>query len=125
MILLDTSILIDYFRKKDKTKGTLFRLSKISQEFAVSTITQFEIYTGVPVDQIKEWDDFFKDVIIYPLDTPIALIAAKINSDLRKINKQIDLADLFIAATAINHNLPCATLNRKHFERIGDLQLVD
>jgi len=33
--------------------------------------------------------------------------------------------DILIAGTAMSHNLPLATLNRKHFERIKDLQLVD
>ena len=30
-----------------------------------------------------------------------------------------------IAATAISNNLPIATLNRKHFERIDNLTLID
>ncbi|GAA4461482.1 hypothetical protein GCM10023189_37000 [Nibrella saemangeumensis] len=50
--------------------------------------------------------------------------AVHINGLLKKKRKQIDLADLFIAATAVAHNLPIATLNKKHFERIDILQLV-
>ena len=125
VILLDTSVLIDYFRKKDKDKSYLFKISGVNKRFVVSTITQFEIYTGAPKDQIKIWDDFFRTVTILPLISEIALIAAQVNIELRKTNKQIDLADLFIAATAIYNDFPCATLNKKHFERINDLQLVD
>ena len=35
------------------------------------------------------------------------------------------ITDLFIAATAIANNLPCATLNKKHFERIEELKIID
>ena len=35
------------------------------------------------------------------------------------------MADLFIAATAITHNLPIATLNRRHFERIDSLNIME
>jgi tRNA(fMet)-specific endonuclease VapC len=34
------------------------------------------------------------------------------------------MADLFIAATAMQYSLPLATLNVKHFERIEELQML-
>jgi predicted nucleic acid-binding protein len=84
MILLDTSILIDYFRKKDKTKSAFFQLSNGNQKFAVSSVTVYEIYTGAPADQVSSWNDFFKNMIVLPLDSPAALLAAGINDELKK-----------------------------------------
>ena len=52
-------------------------------------------------------------------------IAVKINNELKVKRKQIDLPDLFIAATAKYHNLPISTLNKKHFERIEQLILIE
>ena len=124
IILLDTSILIEHFRKKDQTKTALFQITKANQRFAVSTVTQFEIYAGAFDDQIEFWNGFFQKMIILPFDTQTAITASKINFELKKINKIIEFADLFIAATAISNNIPCATLNKKHFERIEKLQLV-
>ena len=46
------------------------------------------------------------------------------NSTLKRKRKQIAIADLFIASTAIAYDLPIATLNKKHFERIDELQIV-
>ncbi|MCG8696655.1 MAG: type II toxin-antitoxin system VapC family toxin [Bacteroidales bacterium] len=43
----------------------------------------------------------------------------------RKKDKIIDIADLFIAATTISHEIPLATLNLKHFERIDMLQIIN
>ena len=123
--LLDTSILIDYFRKKDKSKTVLFKLQANYQSFGVSSITVFEIYAGAYDSQLVFWDNFFKDIHVIPFDANIALLSAKIDLQLNRSNRRITNADLFIAATAIYNNFHCATLNKKHFERIDDLQLVD
>jgi len=36
----------------------------------------------------------------------------------------IDTPDIMIAGTALQNNMPVATLNRKHFERITGLELI-
>jgi tRNA(fMet)-specific endonuclease VapC len=41
-----------------------------------------------------------------------------------KNNKIIDIADILIGATALSHNIPIATLNNNHFERIKNLELI-
>jgi len=124
MILLDTSILIDFYRKKDKTKTAFFQLQQNYTKFAISVLTQFEIYKGAKEENMKFWDDFFRKLFILPLDSEAVFIAANIDNELKKINKRIEVADLLIAATAIRNNIPCATLNLKHFERIENLQLI-
>src|SRR4051812_31262103 len=117
IFLLDTSILIEHFRKKDQTKTTLFQLTKAGQRFAVSTVTEYEIYAGAFDNQIEFWNLFFQKMEVLPFDSKVAITASEIIIDLKKINKIIEAADLFIAATAVCHDIPCATLNKKHFER--------
>lgn len=124
MILLDTSILIDHFRKKDKTKTIFVKLSQIHMQVAISTVTEFEIYIGVPENQKQLWDSFFERILILPFDSKAALAAVNIDTELKKVNKRIEISDLFIAATAISNGIDCATLNKKHFERIPNLNLV-
>ncbi len=125
VVLLDTSVLIDFFRKKDKSKTVFFKLQSTYQSIAVSSITIFEIYTGARDAQVHLWDIFFKDIVIIPFDDGIAKLAAEIDSNLKSSNSRIDKSDLFIAATAIYNNYPCSTFNKKHFERIDSLELVD
>jgi predicted nucleic acid-binding protein len=55
----------------------------------------------------------------------VARKAVDINHELKKKRKQIEMADLFIAATAIAYHLPIATLNKKHFERIDHLNIIE
>lgn len=124
IILLDTSVLIDYFRKKDKSKSFLYILAKNYNLFGISSITEFEIYTGSGEQQINYWDNFFKEIIIYPFDSETSRIAALLNKELKPKRNQIDIPDLFIAATAIKNTLVIATLNKKHFEKIKGLKLL-
>ena len=59
IVLSDTSILIDYFRKKDKTRTRLYELADFYEGFAISVITEFEIYSGAKSEQISFWKQFF------------------------------------------------------------------
>lgn len=123
IIIIDSNILIDYYRQKDKTQTVFFKLSS-SYQFQVSAITKYEIYRG---DKQKDafWEVFFASVLVLPFDTSCANIAADIYKDLKSKNLTVDTDDILIAATAIHHNLPLATINRKHFNRINHLNLVD
>lgn len=122
--LLDTSILIDYYRKKDKSRTVLIQLYKTHAKFIVSVITHYEIYIGATSEQIPFWDNFFTGIIILPVDTEVSKVAVKLNSTLKQSSSLIDIPDLLIAATAITHNFPLATLNTKHFARIKELALI-
>ena len=125
VVLVDTSILIDYYRKTDKEKTVWIGLVRQGYSFAVSAVTKYEIYAGATSNQLAFWDNVFKAITVVPLDELPVDTAVTLNSILKKKRKQIDLADLFIAATAVAHNLPFVTLNRKHFERIDTLKLID
>lgn len=122
--MVDTSILIDYFRKKDKSKTRLFDLSQTSDNLCISSITEFEIYTGAKGDQANFWKKMLANFIVFPFDSEAALVAVQVQNKLKRNRKSIDKADLFIAATAIAHDLHFDTLNQKHFEHIENLKLI-
>lgn len=124
VILVDTSILIDYYRKTDKANSKWIALVRQGYKFAISVVTKYEIYSGATPSQLAFWDNVLQAVEVISLDEVSIDTAVATNSSLKRKRKQIDLADLFIAATAITHNLPLATLNKKHFERIDGLQLI-
>lgn len=125
IVLADTSILIDFFRKTDKENSTLIALVRQGYEFSISAITEYEIYSGAPVSQQDYWQDFLKHTQVLPFDKNVVKVAVDINNALKRKRKQIDIADLFIAATAVSNDLPFATLNMKHFARIENLQIVN
>lgn len=125
IILLDTSILIDFYRKKDKSKSALFKISNNYTTFAVSIVTHYEIFIGAAPDQADFWNTFFKTLLIFPFNISTSEHAITTYNELKKTNKIIAVPDLFIAATAIEQKLPLATLNKKHFQRVKNLTLIE
>lgn len=67
MICLDSSILIEYFRKSQKENSTWYKLSSKHQSFAVSIITAFEVLGGATAAQKSFWDPIFQT----PYDTAL------------------------------------------------------
>jgi len=124
IICLDTSILIDYYRKKDKSKSLFFRLTEKYALFTVSAITKYELYIGNSKEQDDFWDNFFSQITVLPFDTKTAKKAVEIYKQLKRDNKLIEVPDILIAGTVLQNNLPLATLNKKHFERIKGLQII-
>jgi len=124
MILLDTSVLIEMFRVKDKTATFFYHLSNDNNDFAISILTHYEIFRGSNNVQDNFWTNFFKNIKVIPFDINSSNAAIGIYKFLKAQNQTVDFADLLIAATAIAHNLYLATLNLKHFSKIPNLQIL-
>lgn len=124
LVLIDTSILIEFFRKTDKANSTLLSLVKQGFTFKISAITVYEIYVGANPAQTDFWNELLEKIEVIPLTYIVAKTAVMINAELKKNRNQIDVADLFIASTAISNSLKIATLNTKHFDRIRNLIIL-
>jgi len=64
-------------------------------------------------------------VTVLPLDIPAAKRCGQLKNSLRRKGLLIAEPDLQIASIALAHALPLATHNRRHFERVPGLTLVD
>jgi len=115
LICIDTSVLIDYFRKTQKANSFFYELTKNYSEFAVSVITEFEIYCGVKSDQQTFWNKLFDQFEILPFDSKSNIEAVTIYQQLKRKSKLIEMPDLLIGATAKSKGLKLATINVKHF----------
>ncbi|MDP3915400.1 MAG: type II toxin-antitoxin system VapC family toxin [Bacteroidota bacterium] len=124
MILLDSSILIELFRKQDKAKTLFYKLSQTSVKLCISSITHYEIGIGNRKSHDEYWESLSMNLRVIPFDKACSNSAVTIYSELLKANKMIDLADILIGATAITYSIPIATLNVKHFDRIKGLEII-
>ncbi len=124
LVLVDTSILIDFFRKTDKENSVLVQLVKQGYSYCISAVTEYEIYTGTTLAQEVFWKNFLLKTDELSFDKKAAEIAVGINKDLKRKRKLIDIADLFIGATALSNSIPIATLNIAHFNRIDNLRIL-
>jgi predicted nucleic acid-binding protein len=125
LICLDTSVLIDFFRKLKSEKTLFIKLTQSNfSGFYIPVTVEFEIYYGATQQQLGFWNNLFNDFIILPFTQAINKIAIETAKDLRRKNKLIDYKDLTIAATALSARCPLATLNKKHFNNIEGLDLI-
>lgn len=123
-LVIDSTLFIEHLRAKDKSATTLSQLSEETVLF-VSAVTLFELFTGASTEEKKrDVHILTDDLTVIPFDKETAFEAVAIYRMLRSQNKMLEFRDLFIAASAIRHNLELKTLNRKHFERIDNLRLA-
>lgn len=52
LVLVDTSILIDLFRKTDKANAALIALVKQGYSYCISAVTEYEIYSGATLGKL-------------------------------------------------------------------------
>jgi len=123
-LLIDTTVIIDHLRKKNKKKSQFYHIVDIYNLF-ISTITLYELYAGANNDQKKQDISTVLDyVTILPFTKIIAQKSGELYLSLRKENQIIEIKDIFIAATALSHDLPIMTLNLRHFERVKELNIL-
>ena len=75
--------------------------------------------------QLTFWNDLLSEILVLAFDSKAAHAAVEIQNSLKKQRMSNEKADLFIAATAVANSLPLDTLNRKHFDKIEQLALLD
>ena len=123
-MVIDTSIFIEFLRKRDKSKTILALLPNNTSLF-VSAVTVYELMMGATDSQKKnDVEILLEGVPVLPFNNDVSLKAAEIYHNLRRRNQLIEFRDIFIAATAIIFQLPIKTLNQAHFQRIETLELV-
>lgn len=124
MYIIDTTFLIEYHRRKDKSKCALTCLQRKKKRLVISSITVYEILLGCKTDEMRTyWRKELKQFEILPFDENAAAWAALIHQNLAKKSRSIAPLDLCIAATAVAHGLRLATHNWQHFEHIDELEL--
>lgn len=128
-VLLDSDILSLYFKKDPLVLSAAQDYLLDNFFFTFSIITRFEILRGLKARnasrQMIAFDSFCKNNEILELDDAVVVRAADIYSTLHKTGQLVGDADILIAATALEHNLPLVTNNQNHFNRISGLQLLN
>jgi len=122
--MVDSTILIEYFRKTDKANSKLVAHFKNYDQLYISSVTEFEVVNGATQSHLQFWDGMLPRFTILSFDSKTARQAAEIVAELKTKRKTIDKPDLFIAATAVVNGLTLDTLNIKHFIHIDSLQLL-
>ena len=122
MILVDSSVLIDFFNKKinDETE-ILFRLVKNRENIAINSIILLELLQGEKnkkkLKEIEEGLNIFK---LYEINHKTIINAIAIARACQNSGKTIKTVDLVIATNAIENNLELFHKD-KHFDIIVEV----
>ncbi len=130
-LLIDTSVAVAMERERESLQSLLDRAS--DEQVAVAAITASELLHGVHradtamrrERRLRHVETLLEAVSVLPFDLDVARVHSRIWADLATRGNVIGAHDLQIAATALNHDLPLATLDREHFSRIDGLRLVE
>ncbi|TVP65693.1 MAG: type II toxin-antitoxin system VapC family toxin [Nodularia sp. (in: Bacteria)] len=127
--LLDTNIVTAIIKQNEKVTTKLASLNRRNQGVFISAITYYEIKRGLlAIKASIKLVDFEKLCDEYPVllldDMAIFKKATEIHADLKIRGLPIQDADVFIAATAMIHNLILVS-HDSDLLRIPDLKLED
>jgi predicted nucleic acid-binding protein len=118
--LFDTSVLIDVLRGRASAVDLLRQALHEGPIFA-SEITRIEILVGMQPKEERETRLLFTTLTWQPLTADIAEQAGALGRTWRPSHRNIDIADLIIAATAMSGGHEIYTRNVKHFPMFSKL----
>jgi predicted nucleic acid-binding protein len=124
LMLFDSTFFVDLDRDKRRGRegaAIQFLRNNRQAEMAMSMISLGELARGF--DHREQWSALCRGFLILALDEDVLWTAAQIFNQLRKDGALIADNDLWIAATAMKHDIPLVTDNLKHFGRIEGLRI--
>ncbi len=130
MKVLDTSVLIDIDHNTyPSSNNTLNQEDRV----LIRSIPVFEFWWGIcdhhggrVQDNVElEFYEFFSAYEVVPVTLEISKLAASYSVQLKIKGNQIDLHYYYIAATTKVYNTPVVSKNINHFNRIGQITVIE
>jgi tRNA(fMet)-specific endonuclease VapC len=129
-IIIDTDVIIQGERKAFDLKRWLE--SRSGEQFDIAAVTVAELWHGVERATgafRSERETYVRRILslvqILPYTEVTALEHARIWAALESSGKRIGFYDLIVAATALEHGSTVATFNRRHFEFVRGLRVIE
>lgn len=124
--LAASDIVADYLKGRVAAVDLLGRLA--SDGLAISIITFAEVYEGIYYGREPERNEaifrrLLAGVDVLGINRAVARRFARIRGELRARGQPLPQLDVFIAATALQHDLLLVTRNIRRRRRIAGLQL--
>ncbi len=124
LIVVDTDVIIDFFRDISPAAGVFSELIS-SERAAITAISVFELYAGIEgAKRLRQIETLVQEILILPLNVIEAAMGGRIYTQLKSKGKLIGTHDILIAAICIANDLPLYTKNIAHFSEIKDIRLL-
>jgi predicted nucleic acid-binding protein len=115
ILLLDTTVLLDVLRARQNRRSLLAELVAAGHVLATAAINIAEAYAGMRPGEEARTEAFLSSLDCYPMTGKIARRAGALKSAWARKGRTLSLADMMVAATALEHSLALMTDNRKDF----------
>jgi predicted nucleic acid-binding protein len=115
ILLLDTTVLLDVLRARQNRRSLLAELLGGGHVLATAAINIGEVYAGMRLGEENRTEAFLSSLDCYPITGAIARRAGSLKSAWAHKGRTLSLADMMVAATALEHGLSLVTDNRKDF----------
>lgn len=125
MIAADTDVLIDFLSGVEPV-ATQIAGYVAADQLQTTAVTCFELLSGA--GEGKRGDGIrrlLSALPVLPLDRAAAEQSAAVRRELDRAGQPIGMADSLIAGIALTHGVRLFTRNRKHFDRVPHLKIVE
>lgn len=126
-VLLDTCV-YSFFSRGD-SRGEPFRWAVVGKRLCLSFATVAELYKGAykqrwSDERMQRMEADLQRYVVLGYDSAVSRICGQLLADREQEGRRMEEFDAWIAATALRHDIPLATNNRRHFDSIEGLVLI-
>jgi predicted nucleic acid-binding protein len=114
-LLLDTSVLIDVLRARNRRRELLADLAREGHTLVTTVLNVAELYSGMRLGEEVRTEAFLSGLHCYVLTGTAARLAGKWKFAWSQKGRTLPLADAIIAAIASEQHCQLLTDNRKDF----------
>lgn len=125
-LILETTFLIDLERelhREEAGAAVRFLQQHEDRRLVVTPTVVGEIASGMDDGDRERWDHFLAPFRVLEIDREVCWRYSRIYRFLRDNGALIGTNDLWIAATAVAHDMPLVTRNQEHFRRVPGLAM--
>lgn len=122
MVILDTNILIELYKGDQVARSLIQNFAK--DDICISAITAAEFMVGAKDKaDFKRISKYLDEYIYLPIDIETTDVFMGLFNEY-SLSHRPGIADTLIAATALRHDIPLLTYNKRHFQYIPGITLV-
>jgi len=123
-LLLDTSVLIDVLRSRRGRRSWLADLVRAGHKLETSALNIAEVYAGMRPEEEAQTAAFLGALLTHPITISAAEKAGRLRNQWARKGRTLTLADMMVAAIALEQECELVTDNRKDFP-LPELRLYD
>lgn len=127
-VLLDTDVFS--YLWKGHPRAEAFRSVIEGSRVCISFATVAELYKGAEKQgwgeaKLERLETHIERTVVVPYDVELARACGRLLAFQETRGRPMEEFDAWVAATALRHGITLATNNRRHFDDVPDLVLVD